>query len=473
LAQARSKKRFIILLADGARYDVFGDLLARGALPHLEEIFCGGGTYAKATSVFPSTTGPAYMPFLTGCFPGTCNVPGIRWFDKERYSQKRISLKRFRSYVGFESLLMNHDMERHLPTLFDLFPKSYNIFSTVNRGVSFKGNQTSHFRLWYWYYAHLTDRWHMVDEAALEKSLRVLKEDFEFLFVVFPGIDEYTHLSHHDHPMAQQAYRYIDQAAEKIVGQLKKDGKWDETAFFIVSDHGLSPTREHFGVASHLEEQGHKTFYYPKIFKRNFRVASMVSGNGMLHLYFKTNGTWVGRNSVGEIQEAFPGVFESLLEQPAIGVLASQNSDGWVHVHSRQGEARLRENAGKFYYECLRGDALGYGAVPREMDGRAALELTESSEYPDGIVQLAQLFRSTRTGDLVLSAAKGFDLRKRFEYPEHKSSHGALHDEHMLTPLFSSVPMQRSVVRSADLFPSILKLAGKPIPAGIDGSSFF
>jgi hypothetical protein len=467
-----SKKRFIILLADGARYDVFRDLLGRGQLPRLAEIF-GQGGYAKATSVFPSTTGPAYMPFLTGCFPGTCNVPGIRWFDKDQYAQKKISLKRYRSYVGFESLLMNHDMRRELPTLFDLFPKSFNIFSSINRGVTSKGNQTSHFRLWYWYYAHLTDRWHMVDEAALAKSLRVLKEDFEFLFVVFPGIDEYTHLSHHDHPMAQQAYRFVDEAVGKMADQLRSDGKWEETALFIVSDHGLSPTREHFGVATHLEGLGHKTFYYPKIFKRNFRVASMVSGNGMLHLYFKTNGTWAGRTSMEQVQDAFPGVVDSLLEQPAVDLLASQDPEGWVRVRTRQGEARLREQGGKIFYQNIRGDALGYGALPGEMDERKALELTESTHYPDGLVQLAQLFRSPRTGDVVLSAAKGFDLRKRFEYPEHKSSHGALHDEHMLTPLFSSVPMKRSVVRTADLFPSILQLAGKSIPPGIDGRSFF
>jgi hypothetical protein len=72
---------------------------------------------------------------------------------------------------------------------------------------------------------------------------------------------------------------------------------------------------------------------------------------------------------------------------------------------------------------------------------------------------------------MVLSAAKGYDLRKRFEHPEHKSSHGALHDEHMWTPLFSSVKLQRSILRTADLFPSILQLSGKNPPANIDGVS--
>lgn len=467
------KKRFIILLADGARHDVFQELLDHGRMPHLEEAFPAEGGFAKATSVFPSTTGPAYMPFLTGCFPGTCNVPGIRWFDKDHFARKKISLNRFRSYVGFESFLMNYDMRRDLPTLFDLFPKSFSIFSSVNRGVSPRGNQSAHFRVWYWYYAHLTDRWHLVDEAALRKTLKVLEEDFEFLFVVFPGIDEYTHLSDHRHPMARQAYQWIDRTVGEITARLRKEGKWEETALFIVSDHGLSPTREHFGVASFLEERGHKTFYYPKIFKRGFKVASMVSGNGMLHLYFKCNGSWAGRCPLGEIQAGYPGLFESLLEEPAVDVMASRDEKGWIHVHTRRGEAQLREENGSFHYRTLRGDPLGYGDLPETMDGAEALRRTASSAYPDGVVQLAQLFRSARTGDLVLSAAKGFDLRRRFEYPEHKSSHGALHDEHILTPLFSSVPMTRTVVRTADLFPSILSLAGRPIGPGLDGASFF
>ncbi len=47
------KKRFIVLLADGSRYDVFRELLDAGRLPNLSEIFLSEGTFAKAASVFP------------------------------------------------------------------------------------------------------------------------------------------------------------------------------------------------------------------------------------------------------------------------------------------------------------------------------------------------------------------------------------------------------------------------------------
>jgi len=467
------KKRFIVLLADGARYDVFQELLETGQLPNIEEVFLSEGTFAKATSSFPSTTGPAYMPFLTGCFPGTCNVPGIRWFDKQAYGKKRFSLNRYRSYVGFESFLINRDMRPELKTLFEYFPQSFNIFSSVNRGVPAKGNLTSQMRLWYWYYAHLTDHWHLVDKAALEKCLAILPTDFQFILTLFPGIDEFTHLSHCHHPEALTAYKNIHRAVKKIALELRRVGKLEETAMFIVSDHGLSETQTHFGVASFLERRGIKTFYYPKIFKWGFEAASMVSGNGMVHLYFKGQEGWKSRMPWEEIQEKYGDIIQELMEQPAVDLMVACDEEGWICVMNREGEAKVKEEGGRLYYSPRRGDPLGLGEGNLCLDHQQALFQTIDTRFPDSLLQLTQLFRSPRTGDLVLSAAKGHDLRKRFEFPEHKSSHGALHDEHMLTPLFSTLKMERSQVRSADLFPSILTLHGESIPRGIDGLSFF
>ena len=62
-------------------------------------------------------------------------MPGIRWFDKHRYATTRFSLDRYRSYVGLETNRINTDCKRDLVTMFDLFPRSYNIMNSVCRGV--------------------------------------------------------------------------------------------------------------------------------------------------------------------------------------------------------------------------------------------------------------------------------------------------------------------------------------------------
>src|SRR5207249_8831468 len=67
---------------DGARHDVLHDLLERGELPNLARWVIEPGGITVATTVFPSTTGVAYIPFLFGRYPGTANVPGIRWLDR-------------------------------------------------------------------------------------------------------------------------------------------------------------------------------------------------------------------------------------------------------------------------------------------------------------------------------------------------------------------------------------------------------
>ena len=474
-------KRCLLILADGARADVMRDLCVRGLLPEIAENLVASGSLKTALSVFPSTTGPAYLPFLTGCYPGTCNVPGIRWFDKNQYARGPFSKKRFRSYVGLESMLMDSDLRPEIPTLFDILKESANVFSSIHRGVGFWGDRTKFSRIWYWYYAHLTDRWGFVDRIAGEKLIRIFSQKEEdiprFTFAVFPGIDEYSHLASPFHPRTFEAYQTLDRSIGKIIRRLKQSGLWEQTMICIVSDHGLSETKRHFGLNQFLEKSGLQTFYYPKIYKWGFDAASMVSGNGMSHLYFKNQGSWAGRTSWEELQGRKDRLVERLLEEEAVDLMMSQRTDGAIVIKSVRGEAILRAERKQdrplcFHYEIRGGDPFGYSALPALMTDRESLALTAASDYPDGIMQVFQIFESPRTGDLLLSARKGHDLRIRYEIHEHKSSHGSLHWEHMQIPLVSNVAFPEGPVRSVDVFPAILSRMGETLPRGtisIDG----
>lgn len=365
---------------------------------------------------------------------------------------------------------MNRDADLSKKTLFEIIPRSGSIFSAINRGVSSWGNQTKLSRIWHWYYAHLTDRWGSVDEAAEKKTLHFLKQDPEFVFVVFPGIDEYSHLSSPFHPKTYEAYERLDRAVGKMVQSLKSRGQWEETIFLIVSDHGLSETQNHFPLNQFLENMGIKTFYYPKIvFKWNFDAASMVSGNGMANVYFKSESGWKGRTSWEELSSRKDKVIEKILENEEIGLLAGQKKDGSLVVKSRRGEAVIKTDQGGVHYRLMGGDPFGYPKLPEIMTDRQSLDLTFNTDYPDGPAQMLQVFRSKRAGDLILSAEKGSDLRLRHEVPEHKSSHGSFRWEHMNIPLVSNVPFAKGPIRSVDVFPKVLELLGRPIPKNIDG----
>ena len=109
------------------------------------------------------------------------------------------------------------------------------------------------------------------------------------------------------------------------------------------------------------------------------------------------------------------------------------------------------------------------GPMLRRMTRTEALRHTRDTEYPDGPVQIAQIFGAPRAGDLIVTAAKGWDLRVRNEHRLHRSGHGSIHREHMAVPFAMSHPFDASAVRSVDAFPTILHLLGEPVPHGTDG----
>src|SRR5207247_9077545 len=77
-----ASRKVCLVLVDGARADVVQDLLERGDLPNLARHVVEPGGLTVGTSVFPSTTGVAYLPFLYGVYPGPANIPRRRWLDR-------------------------------------------------------------------------------------------------------------------------------------------------------------------------------------------------------------------------------------------------------------------------------------------------------------------------------------------------------------------------------------------------------
>lgn len=280
-----AKKLTLIFLVDGARPDVIQEMISQGRLPHIAEIV-SNGTFREAVSCCPSTTGPAYMPFLSGCFPGTVNIPGIRWLDKAAYYGKKGGLSRFRSYNGIEAPLFNADIALGHPTIFELFERPYNIFSIITRGLPRGHNLGSTVKPFAYLYAHFTDDWKRVDTLSLRYLMAALEQNPDFVFVVFPAVDTYSHLNHPRHEKTLAAYEYVDFAIGTAVEKLKRQGRWDETLLIVTSDHGLTATHKHLDLALFLEKHKIKTLSYPLVWKRDPQASVMISGNALGHVYW-------------------------------------------------------------------------------------------------------------------------------------------------------------------------------------------
>ncbi len=451
-------------MVDGARVDVLTDLISKGELPNMKRIM-DEGTFRKATTCFPSTTGPAYLPFLTGHFPGTMNITGIRWFDKKEFKRSRLNKYAMRSYCGPEAAWLNGDLPVEKSTLFELLPESYNAFNMVTRGVRDEYDLTKKGKGLLYTKAHFMKRHHPVDRLGHARIMEMLQKgnDFDFLFAVFPSVDWDSHYYDIRDSRTIKAYKIADESLGEVREFLEKKGWWQNTLFLLTSDHGLTASHTHLDLADWLTYHDLKSVSYPVIWRRKPKSAVMISGNsfGSVHL-LNHEGDHVLCEK--EIMKCLgQDRFNNLLNEKAVDfVIYRGEKKGICYVHNHQGRALIEKSCDKYRYIPEAGDPLHLGSELYVNNHREALEVTFNSDYPDAFVQIDQLLSSRRAGDVVVSAAKGYDLRDFWEFPEHKGSHGSLNKEHIVVPLlYNQKNWTSHSARTADLFNTILKWMDK------------
>jgi hypothetical protein len=460
----------IVVIADGARPDTLGGDLARyPALAQLKH----DGAMSTVTSVFPSVTGPAYLPFLTGRFPGAVGVPGLRWYDRSR---TRCGWPDYaRSYVGYEMGRINGDLDPSAPTIFELVPDSAAAFSVVTRGLARADSLAaltprSAARAAVTHFRGRAERWIDIDREVGDAVMdRVRASRPSYVFAALTGFDKASHARGHDSSLVRDALGAVDDLAGRLRDEAARGGWWDETHLWIASDHGHSPTHSHDDLARVIAGMGHRTVAHPWSAGIAPEVALMVSGNAMAHLYLdpreRARGGWT------RLAGKWTPLADALLGRPSVDLLILAEGHERCEVRSRRGSATVLHERGRFTYRRTTGDPLGLG---RDVEGNAAdaWAATIESDYPDGVVQAAVLAGASRSGDIILSAAPGHDFRARYEPIPHRSAHGALHRDHMLVPLLTNRVPRRMPRRTTDLFPSALAALGVTAPAIVDGESF-
>jgi hypothetical protein len=474
--------RCLLLLVDGLRPDVAEARLAAGELPHLEAMLEAGGR-TRAITVFPSTTSVAYLPFLTGCTPGRCNVPSIRWLDRRAYGGRWWREREaVRSYCGYQAPRLDDDIASDVRTVFELVPESLGIFTPVARGLSAERDPSRRERQFWGGLAHYA-QWHQPsDDAVARHLLRAVEGPSRFVFAQFPAVDGYSHQTDPDAEPVRRALKKVDAVVGQVRARLEARGELESTLILLVSDHGAAEVHTHLDLADWFRGQGVPTLSHPVLWEREPRAAVMVAGNGSAMVYARPGQPRAERWPVERLRQpdAFGierDVVATLLREPAVGLVAAETAEGGVWVSDARGAARLRlkGEGGRLTamaYEPITGDPLGCGGA-RRGPARDWLEASWDADYPDAVYHLLDQFRAGRTGDLVVIAREGFDFRRRYEVPEHKAGHGSLVRSHMQTPVWSSEPLPAVPLRTVDLFPAMLDWLGVATPADIDGETIW
>jgi hypothetical protein len=492
---------------DGLRADSFREMLEAGMLPNIQRHLVERGTMvADCAGAFPSTTGPAHLPFINGRMPGNNNCPGLRWIDRNRSI--------VRDYCTLETVLFDRDFPPENYTLYELLHghRTVCIFDFVSRGAS-EYYRPSFKTLWNTRSDELKS-WQDMDREAAEKFEEVLKEEPipTFTFVWMPAIDHLSHLHGEKSDQVETQAGIVDGLIGEMMTLLETKGIYDRTLVALAADHGLRKNEESKNIRGVLREAG---FSVLRDLGANdefnslgsYNAARGVSGNGSALLYFAREKkdrfwTWMGwedKPTFEELQD-FPvdrkgkttvNLFELLREQPSVKfVLAWETRENpelrTYRVFTASGDARIKrdEFSGDLEYRVISGpDPLGYSGHPQTAalmdnefhDKDAWFAASRATDYPDALFQISQLFDADRCGDIVLSSAAGYDFMSQ----GHRATHGGLERDELMVPCVvagpgiragETVPMARTVdIFSifADFF-RIPRLDGK-VPDGFKG----
>jgi arylsulfatase A-like enzyme len=371
---------------------------------------------------------------------------------------------------------VDRDIDRASPTIFELAKPSLGALSMIGRGLRRRERigQSAAFvaRAAATHFRGNVRGWLTIDRRVGEEAARRLRtERMRFAFIALTGIDKTSHAEGHDAQIVSDAMRIVDDTVAQIRSDAERDGRWEKMHLWVGSDHGHSRVREHEDLVALLSLWGYSTLAHPWAFNTSADIAVMVSGNAMTHLYLdidqKTRPWWPALGA------KWNNVAEGLLSRASVDLLILPSSPSSCVIRARgRGSATLTWSESRYSYALETGDPLEIGEQ-RSLTDSQAYDATIESDYPDALVQIAHLVASPRSGDIILSAARDWDYRARYEPIPHVSSHGALHREHMLVPLLLNRPPAGLPRRTVDVMPSALTALGIPVPKTLDGVSFF
>ncbi|MEW5795028.1 MAG: alkaline phosphatase family protein [Candidatus Zixiibacteriota bacterium] len=464
-------QRVLILVADGARDDLMRRLIAEGCLPNLKKHVVDRGCYRTALTVYPSTTGPAHIPFVCGLHPGSANIPGYRWLDRFEHDRKRRSIHRHRSLNSPRGLMVGRDMNpARAISLYEYFENPSSVLELIDYCPNQHLYKIIARRLFRIVQAHHLDDWSRVDKMVEQVVIKRIRAGSRCIIGSFFGIDEYSHLHEPFDQRTIGAYLNIDRAVGEIAEVMISEGVYHETIIAIVSDHGLSATSVHIPLVDITKQHGFNPYCYPKLYRRSCDSAVCESGNAMAQIYFRRGEKWGSHWNWEELRldPRCSSLIDDLVRRDGVTFVAARDGVDRIVFIGRSGTLCASRN-GDIYSVTVDGtDPLGGHPVGR-FTRDELFHLTYDFTYPDAVNQLFMLFSASRSGDIAINAEPGFDLRLQYEDPEHHASHGSLHKVHMQVPLMISVPLVEEHVANCDLVPTILHLTGKKPRKPTDG----
>jgi hypothetical protein len=472
-------KPALLLVLDGIRPDVLRAAIREGEAPTLGALAERGEAVWDAVSVFPSITPAATAAIVTGEPPAGSGIYGHAWYNEAEdriviygamtetvitsgplqvlhnnvWRMNRDDLYADTLFerlheIGVEGACVNFPIRRgpyrhrvRMRTLESVANVGELLDTTVSgpreyymgdlfysRDLGLHGRKGS---------GGLRRQAGINDEYAAKVGAALLKERAEpFTLVYFFEGDS---LAHHEGLAAQR--RYVGTLDGYVGGLLEAGGGLDrvleEYAVLVISDHGhtpLLPERRYVRLDSVMGERtaiGARARLRP-------RVGVLVVPNGRAALVYLNGGADRGR------------VIEDLLGRRGVDLAAHEDA-GWAVVRKLGRELRFRPGAGSKDPAGRSWELVGDAGA---LDLRVSEDALAYGDYPDALERLWGSVRSSRAGDLILSASPGYTFGEVNGNFHKQSDHGSLHaDDSSVFSIAVGLPAPR---RITDVAPTLL-----------------
>ena len=493
-----------IILIDGLSKNIFLESLQRDRLPYFKKLVEQSTYVVNGIGAFPSMTGYAFYPFITGMKAPDSGIYGLRWFDRS------LNQGNLRNYVGRTNVEMNNDITDEYFNLFELNSDFYtaSINTYMNRGVhhSLKTG-----------WAHTTAKYSKVsmfpfirkipffgeemakdhfqhETLVTDLAIEQLKLNPKIQWITYPSLDAHNHV-HGTDDTYYQLLEHLDQEINRLDKTIKELGQSDRM-LAIVSDHGILDVHVNVDVPGILKsklglqiERGPSTHLDTD--KLSDPLADFINDDG----YFVINGNLSaylylrdpeksGMNSwrqplSGKTMTSYPTptgkthIPEFISSIEGIELVSYWYSSDSLMVMRGAGKAIIHsDSSGYFVYHPIIGDPLrmsNYLNYNEAYHQDSILARTAESDYPYAIVRLWELMDVNNPPDIVLTTSEGYDIARDYEIfvDNYKGGHGGIHRNLLAVPYILRVPGQPSetisVAKAEDVGATIMKfLSIKP-----------
>lgn len=263
LLDGRRPEHVVGFLMDGTNPNVLYDAIDRGDAPNLARLSAAGITMGHgAMASFPTATLANHTGILTGCHPGHHGVLHNAWYDRTLHRQvitnSADTWATSMQWLHPSVETIHQAVHRHEP---DAFTAAVNEmcdvgadFSTFDRmrrrarlgfpkqpeGIPFS---TERFVRPHKDYAWFTQ----VDHHAMQQATGIWRGAFldetyplpRFTWVNFALTDTAFHLGGPHSEIARASIADTDARIGEVLQAVDDAGRFDDTAFFVVADHGM------------------------------------------------------------------------------------------------------------------------------------------------------------------------------------------------------------------------------------------